>query len=89
MGPEGALTVADTLEGLGACSISAQDGDVLVDAASREHEAAPGLGKLPPALLPESNSKPERKHNVKYFYLYFSLQDFRKTLIREFIYHCQ
>lgn len=56
---EDALTVADTLEGLGACSIKAQEGDVLVDAASSEQEAAPGLGKLPPALLPESSSRPK------------------------------
>lgn len=44
--------------GLGACSIKAQDGDVLVEAASNEQLAAPGLGKLPPTLLPESSSRP-------------------------------
>ena len=64
--PVGALTVAATPEGLGACSIKAQEGDVLVEAASREQDAAPGLGKLPPALLPESNSKPTNTR-LEYF----------------------
>ena len=55
---EGALTVAETPDGLGACSMRAQEGEVLVDVASREQLAAPGLGRLPPALLPESSSNP-------------------------------
>lgn len=61
-GPVGCTVFTDAEDtvaaGLGACSIRAQDGDVLVEAASKEQLAAPGLGKLPPTLLPESNSKP-------------------------------
>lgn len=53
---DGPLTEPVTVDGLGACSIKAQLGEVLVDAASSEQLAAPGLGRLP--VLPLSNSKP-------------------------------
>lgn len=51
----------DPTPGLGAWSINAHEGDVLVEAPSSEQLVAPGLAapKLPLALLPESNSKPE------------------------------
>lgn len=53
--------------------MSAQDGDVLVDAPSKEQLAAPGLGKLPPTLLPESNSRPGND--------YFDVVDDRSFII--------
>ena len=47
-GPVGCTVFTDAEDtvaaGLGACSIRAQDGDVLVEAASKEQLAAPGLG---------------------------------------------
>ena len=47
-----------TPDGLGAWSMRAQEGEVEVEVASREQLPAPGLGRLPPALLPESSSRP-------------------------------
>lgn len=51
--------MAETPDGLGACSISPHAGDVLADAPSNEQLPAPGLGRLPPTLLPESRSNPK------------------------------
>lgn len=56
------FTDAAAADGLGACSIKAQEGEVLVEAASNEQLAAPGLGRLPPTLLPESSSRPFNEH---------------------------
>ena len=57
--------VGDTtaMRGLCACSPSPHDGEVPDEAPSREQLAVPGLGKLPPTLLPESISKPSRLSN--------------------------
>lgn len=63
--PGAGVTFDCTAEGLGAWSSRAQEGDALLEAASKEQLAAPGLGKLPAALLPESNSKPRNESSFK------------------------